>query len=194
MFHLHNTLPHPGSSTPGGSYHLTQGYATPTILLLISYCKEFLPLPCTPRHRPGIPYSSPTSHAYLYQPSFCGVLLTTYQQCYGTFLLQIWYPAHQTCWLLAFWYNAPLPACSALPHHVRTVQTHAGSWQSLAIGRNHHHAPTQSIPIVSGLMGCQEHYHSLVKPKLPTHKIKKYLPTNLVKFSLCTARRNPLHQ
>jgi hypothetical protein len=44
----------------------------------------------------------PTSPAFLCQTSVCGVPLTTYQQCYGIFLLQGLCPTHQACWPLAF--------------------------------------------------------------------------------------------
>ena len=128
MFHLHNTLPHPSSSLLGGPSQLTQGKARPTTVLLLPYSKQDLLLSCIPRHHASPPCISFTSPTYLCQPSFCGVLLTMYQQRYGTFLLWGQCPSHQACLLLAFWCNTPLPAYPVLPHHVRTLQTHAG-WQ-----------------------------------------------------------------
>jgi hypothetical protein len=53
MFHLHNTWPHPSSSTLGGSSQLTLCNARPTTVLLFPYSKQDLPLSCIPRHHPN---------------------------------------------------------------------------------------------------------------------------------------------
>jgi hypothetical protein len=84
----------------------------------------------------------PTLCTVLYHPSFCEVPLTMYQQCYGTFFLQGWCSTCQACWLLAFWLHALLTTWPVPPNHVRTVPTHAGWWQSPALGGNCHHALT----------------------------------------------------
>ena len=102
------------SSTLGGSSQLTQGKATPSTVLLLSYSKQVLLLSCIPRHHPSTLCISPTSPAFLCQPSFCGVQLTTYQWYNGTFLLQGWCPTHQSCWPLAFWQDAWLSTCPVL--------------------------------------------------------------------------------
>ena len=86
---------------------------------------------------------SPTSFLFLCQSSFCGVLLTMYQQCYGTFLLQWQCPTHEACWLLAFWHDALLPACPVLHNHVRTAQTKL----MLAGGNPHLLAETATMPL-----------------------------------------------
>ena len=86
-FHLCNTLPHPSSSPLGDSSQLTEGKARPTTVLLLSYSKQGLPLSCIPRHHKSTLCISPTSPAFLCQPSFCGVPLTMYQWCYGHFSL-----------------------------------------------------------------------------------------------------------
>ena len=130
-----------------------------SLILLTLLALSFLPFfPCY--HPLGSKHSaSALHHPHFCQPSFCGVLLTMYQRRYSTFLLQDWCPTHQACWLLAFWHDAILPTCPVLSHHVRTVQTHAGWWQSPALSRNRCHTPTQPIPFC-GLMGCQDHYRS----------------------------------
>ena len=78
-FHPCNTLPHPRSSTPGGSSQLTQGNPTPNIVLLLPYSKQDLLLSCIPRHHASTLFFSPTSPAFLCQPSVCGVPLTMFQ-------------------------------------------------------------------------------------------------------------------
>ena len=158
-FYLRDTLPHLSSSPPGDPSQLTRGKARPTTVLLLPYRKQDLPVSCIPRHHESTLCISPTSPTFLCQPSFCGVLLSTYQRCYGPFLSRGRCPTHQACWPLAFWRDATLPACPVPSHHVRTVQTHAGWWWSPALSGNPHHAPTQPIP-TCGLMGCQDHYRS----------------------------------
>ena len=104
----------PSSSTPAGSYQLPQGKATPTTALLLPYSKLNRPLSCIPRHQPNTLCISPTSPMFLCQPSFCGVLLTMFQHCYGTFLFWGQCPTNQACWPLVFWCNALLPVCPVL--------------------------------------------------------------------------------
>ena len=128
-------------------------------MLLLSYSKQDLPVSCIPRHHAITPCISPTSPMFLCQPSFCEVPLTAYQWCYGTFLLPGWCPTHQACWPLAFSCNTLLCTCPVPSHHVRTVQTHAGWWQSPSLSENRHHVLTQPI-VICGLMGCQDHYCS----------------------------------
>jgi hypothetical protein len=77
MFHLRDTLPHPSSSPPGDPSQPTQGKARPTIVLLLPYSKQDLPVSGIPRHHKSTPCVSPTSPTFLCQPIFCGVLLTS---------------------------------------------------------------------------------------------------------------------
>ena len=148
---------HPSSSTPCGSSQPSQGKATPTFVLLIPYSKQDLLLSCIPRHHQS------TLCISLHNPHFCVIqasveccslcpssAMTLFSCGVDTMLIK----------LVGHWCSDTLlHTCPVLPHHVRTVQTHAGWWQSPALSGNHHHAPTQPIPICE-LMGCQDHYSS----------------------------------
>lgn len=156
-YYLCNTLPYPSSGTPWSSSQLLQYLATPTTELLLPYSQQDLALSHIPRYHPNTQFISPTSTVFLCQCRFSRVSLTTYENYFDIFFLLGGWLAHQACWLLAFWYAALLPAGTALPNHVRFVQTHACQWQSLAFSGNCHHAPN---PIICGQLGCQDRYCS----------------------------------
>ena len=92
--------------------------------------------------------SSPTLFMVLSQPSFGGVLLTTHQQCFGTFLLRGQSSAHEACQPLVFWCNSPLLACTVPPNHVKAVQTIICWWQSLGFSWDHNPALVQTTLFV----------------------------------------------
>ena len=119
--HLCNTLPHPGSTTPNGSSQLPQGWVKPPTVLLLTHSKQGLPPSCIIRHHPRS-LTAALHHLYFcFNPasleycSLCPSSVLSLFSCGGQC------PAHQTGWLLIFWCNAELPACTVPPHHVRIV-------------------------------------------------------------------------
>ena len=72
------TQPHPSCSPLGSSPRFTQGKARLTIVLLLPYSKQDLPISCIPRHHASSLCVSPTSPTFLCQPSFYGVPLSMY--------------------------------------------------------------------------------------------------------------------
>ena len=136
---------------------------------------------------------SSTSPAFMCQPNFCRVLLNMIHQHFGTFLLQSHCPAHQACWPLVFWCNSLLPVCPIPSHHARTVQTHAGQWQSPVPRINFHHAPRQSIPLGCKVRGCQDHYHCFGMVQYSQNcPHREYFTTTL--HSSCSAQQDPAPQ
>ena len=161
MFYLCNTLPHPGSSTPGGSPQPTQAKLHQPLYSCYhtassSYC--YLAL----QDIMQVLWAFPLHHPHLcVNPAFieCCSLYTSSAIELFSCKVDALLIKHVGCWgsdaMLCYLHVQSHPIMSRLSKVML-----AGWWQSPVLSRNRHHAPTQPIPLIFGLITCQNHYCS----------------------------------